>query len=113
MALTEKELNASIQGPLKAVAKGEFTYSPPLGTILPVGEHRLSVVFQPKAVDSVDRVSKRVTINVFKVFPSFTWEGAPKEVPKGYRMTDEDLCATCVGIDGVPLEGKYVYTPSF
>lgn len=112
MPLTETELNASIAGPLKAVAKGEFTYNPPLGTVLPVGEHKLSVVFQPQAVDSVDRVSRRVAINVFKIYPQFTWDG-PTEVPKGYRMTQEDLCAVCVGVDGLPLQGKYVYTPSF
>lgn len=113
MPLTETELNACIAGPLKAVSEGTFTYNPPLGTVLPVGEHKLSVVFQPKAVDSVDRVSRRVAINVFKVYPRFTWGGAPTEVPKGYRMTAEDLCAACVGIDGEPLSGKYVYTPSF
>jgi hypothetical protein len=113
MPLTETELNACVAGPLKAVAKGTFTYNPPLGTVLPVGEHKLSVVFQPQAVDSVDRVSKRVALNVFKIYPQFRWDGAPTEVPKGYRMTSEDLCAVCVGIDGEPLEGKYVYTPSF
>ena len=50
---------------------------------------------------------------MFKIYLQNPWDGAPTEVPKGYRMTSEDLCAVCVGIDGEPLEGKYVSHPSF
>jgi hypothetical protein len=115
MPLTKTELNARVSGPLKAVlGKGTFTYAPPLGTILPVGEHKLTVTFQPTKVDSVERVQRRVAVNVFKTWPPvFRWPGVPMEVPKGYRMTTDDLNAECFGVDGEQLEGKFIYTPSF
>ena len=111
--LGEAQLCAKVNSHLKAVRDGKFEYKPPLGTILPVGSHTLTCKFQPSSVNSVEQASKRCTVAIYKSYPTLEWDDAPDTVQVGYRIMESDLCATCVGYDGEPLEGKFIYTPSF
>jgi hypothetical protein len=56
--LTETQLNAT------ATVPGSFTYSPPLGTVLPVGSHTLRVTFTPADPDSSVLVERSTSISV-------------------------------------------------
>tara|TARA_A100001035_G_scaffold257972_1_gene234399 strand:+ start:134 stop:667 length:534 start_codon:yes stop_codon:yes gene_type:complete len=111
--LSDAQLCAKVNSRLSAVTSGKFEYKPPAGTILPVGSHTLTCKFQPTNVNSVEQSFKRVTVAVYKSHPTLVWDDAPEEVEVGYRVTEQDLCATCLGYDDTPLEGKFVYTPSF
>ena len=111
--LSEAQLCAGVKSHLPSVRDGKFEYKPPAGTILPVGSHTITCKFQPANVSSVEQAFKRTSVAVYKAHPTLSWDDAPEEVEVGYRITEKDLSATCVGHDGAPLEGKFVYTPSF
>lgn len=59
-ALTETQLNASVTDRIL----GTFTYTPPMGTVLGTGTHRLEVSFTPEDLFAFNPVSASVSVTV-------------------------------------------------
>jgi hypothetical protein len=57
-ALSAEQLNASSSIP------GSFIYAPAAGEVLPVGKHKLSVIFTPKDEEKYTKVQANVTLIV-------------------------------------------------
>ena len=55
--------------PSATAVAGTFTYSPPAGTVLPVGRHRLSVHFTPGDATDFNSVSAQIQIEVRRPRP--------------------------------------------
>ena len=90
---------------------GTLTYTPTMGTILPVGNNQvLSVTFAPS--DSTDYISStaQVLINVVKATPTITWLGPNTDMTFGQVLGPDQLDATAT-INGTTVPGSFVYTP--
>ena len=99
-ALSSTQLDAS------ANVAGTFTYSPPTGTILPLGTGQtLSVSFAP--TDSTDYTSSSgtATINVTQATPTITWP-TPASIVYGTALSSTQLDASA------KVAGTFTYTPS-
>ncbi len=82
---------------------GGFRYTPAFGTILPVGVHTLSVVFEPWDTDYANATAS-VSITV-KAIPTISW-AAPASIVYGTALGTDQLNATA----SVP--GTFTYTPA-
>ena len=67
-----------------ANANGSYTYTPGWGTVLPAGDHTLSLLFQPSDPTRYTSATATVTINVGRAVPTvavsggtFTYDGQP------------------------------------
>jgi hypothetical protein len=73
---------------------GVLAYIPAPGTVLPAGQHTLTVSLTPNdAVNVVAGVSAQVTITVRKAQPLVTW-AAPSAIPFGTALSAAQLAAT-------------------
>jgi hypothetical protein len=97
-ALSTTQLNAT------ANVAGTFTYTPPAGTVLPVGTHTLAVTFTPADVATYTTAARTVSITVTRATPVLTW-AAPAPIVYGAALSATQLNATA----SVP--GTFVYTP--
>jgi uncharacterized delta-60 repeat protein len=88
-----------------ASVPGQFTYSPPAGTVLKAGSNTLSVIFTP--TDSIDykTVMGTITLVVTPATPSITWAN-PADIPIGTPLGAAQLDATA----SVP--GSFAYSPA-
>lgn len=97
-ALGSSQLNAT------ATVAGNFTYTPAVGTILPVGNHTLNVVFTPANSGNYTTASAHVTVRVTRATPSLTWS-TPAAIAYGTALGSSQLNAT------PNILGNLTYTP--
>jgi hypothetical protein len=104
-ALSPVQLNAT------ANVSGSFTYTPPSGTVLPIGSsQQLSVLFTPDDAETYNTISKTVLINVLsstvlKTNPVITWAN-PADIIAGIALSATQLNATA------DVPGSFTYTPT-
>jgi hypothetical protein len=99
--LSTTQLNAKVNGNVP----GTFTYTPPAGTILEVGENRvLSVLFVPNDTVHYKNATASVLLDVIAVQPVITW-GNPADIVYGTRLSETQLNAKA----NVP--GSFSYVP--
>ena len=85
--LGPKQLNA------KASAGGTYVYSPPSGTVLPVGVNVISVTFTPSNSANYSGSSASVNITVTPATPKITWH-KPNAITYGTVLDSTQLNAT-------------------
>lgn len=92
---------------LNAIADvaGTFVYTPAAGTILPAGEHTLSVTFTPADQATYGVTSTSVQLTVAKGTPSIHWP-APLSIAFGTPLSAIQLNATST------VAGSFVYDPA-
>jgi sugar lactone lactonase YvrE len=90
------------------VVPGTYVYTPPAGTVLPVGTDPLSVVFTPTNAAGYTGASATNSIVVTKATPIITWP-TPAAIPVGTALSGTQLDATAT-FQGAPLDGTYTYT---
>ncbi|MDA7914760.1 GEVED domain-containing protein [bacterium] len=99
-ALSAAQLNASANVP------GNFTYSPPLGTVLSLGQAQtLSATFTPDDLQLYSPTDTTVTINVTTSTPTLTWD-TPTDIVFGTPLTAAQLNASA------NVSGDFIYTPA-
>ena len=96
--LSASQLNAT------ANVAGVFTYSHPAGTILPAGQHTLTVSFDPDS-DNYRGASASVTIEVRKASPVLTWT-TPAPIVYGTALGAIQLNAAA------SVAGTWAYAPA-
>jgi hypothetical protein len=92
---------------------GTYVYTPPAGTILPVGTDPLSVVFTPTDTQGYNGATGSTTIVVTKATPILNWP-TPEAIQVGTALSGTQLDAT-VTFQGAPLTGgtfTYTYVPN-
>ena len=92
----------------QVVVPGTYAYTPPAGTILPVGTNPLSVVFTPTDTQGYNSATGSTTILVTKATPILNWP-TPAAIPVGTALSGTQLDAT-VTFQGSALAGNYNYT---
>ena len=90
------------------VVPGTYVYTPPAGTVLPVGTDPLSVVFTPTNPLGYTSASANNSIVVTKAMPVITWP-TPAAIAVGTALSSTQLDATAT-FQGGPLAGTYTYT---
>jgi hypothetical protein len=96
--LTSTQLNAT------ASASGTFVYTPPAGTILPVGTHTLSVLFTPNDQASYESTTGTTSLVVIKRYPPVWWSD-PAPIVYGTPLSATQLNATST------VAGTFTYNP--
>jgi hypothetical protein len=118
-ALSEAQLDAICTNDIK----GNFLYTPPLGTVMEDGGyHILSVIFFPDPECDKNYRQTSVTVHLLVIeseTPNISinaelhWD-TPAAICYGTRLTKQQLNAKCVDREfGTEVEGKYEYTPNF
>lgn len=97
--LTAAQLNATASEP------GQFSYSPPLGTVLNAGSQTLSVQFTPDST-GVAQPPVFVQLKVQKGNPHLEWN-PPKNIRANTPLDEAILNATA------EVPGKFIYYPPF
>ncbi|MFM1769796.1 MAG: hypothetical protein RJA22_2325 [Verrucomicrobiota bacterium] len=98
-SLSVTQLNATAGIP------GTFTYVPPAGTMLPVGNSQvLAVIFTPGDTSNYVPVTRTVLLNVVPARPPITWN-TPADLPEGTPLSGVQLNAAS------PIPGSFVYQP--
>jgi hypothetical protein len=92
----------------QVVVPGTYVYTPPAGTVLPVGTDPLSVVFTPTNAAGYTGASANNSIVVTKATPVITWP-TPAAISVGTALSGTQLDATAT-FQGGPLAGTYTYT---
>ncbi|MBL9127641.1 MAG: carbohydrate-binding protein, partial [Verrucomicrobiales bacterium] len=82
-ALSSAQLNA------KADVAGAFSYDPPVGTVLPPGDHLLTATFTPTESGKYLAVTRSVRIQVARV-PRVPFGGTPHQLPGRIRAEHFD-----------------------
>jgi len=105
-----------VVGNLTYPVAGTFTYTPPAGTLLPVGNGQvLSEHFTP--LDSKDYITpadQTITIDVVRATPTINWP-TPAPISYGTALSSKQLNATARAfINGVSVTvaGTFTYTPA-
>ena len=108
-ALDGTQLDAFVSN--SPVFPGTLTYSPPAGTMLPVGHNQpLTVTFAPTDSANFDTATATVLINVAKATPFIEWDGPDDDMTFGEAIGPDQLDATAT-VNGVTVPGTIVYTP--
>jgi YVTN family beta-propeller protein len=95
---------------------GTFVYTPPAGTKLNVGAHKLDVSFTPTDIANYTTASASVSINVTKETPIIVWNN-PANITSGTALSNTQLDAAAISFVGgsifhfVSVPGTFVYTP--
>jgi hypothetical protein len=90
------------------VVPGTYAYTPPSGTVLPVGTDPLSVIFTPTNAAGYTSASANNSIVVTKATPVITWP-TPAAIAVGTALSGTQLDATAT-FQGASLLGTYTYT---
>jgi hypothetical protein len=90
------------------VVPGTYAYTPPAGTVLPVGTNPLSVIFTPSNAAGYTGASATNSIVVTKATPVITWP-TPAAIAVGTALSGTQLDATAT-FQSAPLDGTYTYT---
>lgn len=99
----------------QVVVPGTYVYTvrpgntPAPGAILPVGTHRLHVVFTPDNTAGYNGATANTNITVVQATPIINWP-TPAAIPAGTPLSSIQLNATAT-FQGAPLPGTFVYTP--
>jgi len=97
-ALSGSQLNAT------AGVAGSFVYSPVAGTVLPAGNHTLSVTFTPVSAN-YDPATASVTLVVNRARPTITWN-QPDPIRVGGQLGPAQLNARA------DVPGSFDYSPA-
>ncbi len=92
----------------QAVVPGTYVYTPPSGTVLPVGTNPLSVTFTPSNTAAYTTVSATNSIVVTQATPIINWP-TPAAIAQGTALSGTQLDATAT-FQGASLPGTYNYT---
>ena len=93
------------------VVPGTYTYTPPAGTIEPVGTDTLSVSFTPSNPAGYTSATGSVQLVVTKATPTIIWP-TPAPIFVNQPLTGVQLNATAVNSQGVNVPGNFVYSPA-
>jgi hypothetical protein len=93
------------------VVPGTYTYTPPAGTIEPVGTDKLSVSFVPSNPAGYTSATGTVQLVVTKATPVITW-ATPAPILVNQPLTSTQLNATAATPQGAKLPGTFVYSPA-
>jgi len=97
-ALSAAQLNATVTGANGSALPGAFVYMPPLGTVLPSGIQRLSVVFTP--TDTADYTSASasvpIAVEVFSLASLSSTVAVLGDPAKTITVTGTGFAATAV-----------------
>lgn len=88
-----------------ASVAGSFKYTPGLGAVLGVGEHKLSAVFTPADALGYSASQTSVLLTVAKATPAIAW-AAPDPIAHGSALTAARLNATAT------VPGSFAYSPA-
>ena len=95
---------------------GTFVYTPPAGTKLSVGTHKLDVSFTPTDIANYTTASASVSINVTNETPIIAWNN-PANITSGTALSNTQLDAAAISFVGgnifhfVSVPGTFVYIP--
>ncbi len=92
------------------VVPGTYTYTPPAGTIEPVGTDTLSVSFAPSNPAGYTSATGSVQLVVTKATPVITWP-TPTPINTNVPLSSTQLNATAATPQGANLPGTFVYNP--
>ncbi len=92
------------------IVPGTFTYTPPAGTIEPVGTDTLSVSFVPTNTAGYTSATGTTQLVVTKATPVITWP-TPTPINTRVPLSGTQLDATAATPEGANLPGKFVYNP--
>ena len=98
-ALSAMQLNATASVP------GAFSYTPALGTVLPVGSQTVTVTFTPTDTKDYSTATANVALTVNQAVPVLAW-ATPAAISYGTALGAEQLNATTT------IPGAFTYTPS-
>ncbi|HEX6162282.1 MAG TPA: Ig-like domain repeat protein [Vicinamibacterales bacterium] len=98
-ALSASQLNATSN------VAGTFSYSPAPGTVLPAGNHTLSVTFTPTDAANNNSATATTTIEVGKAAPIVAWSN-PAGITYGTALSATQLNATA------NVAGTFAYSPA-
>ena len=87
-ALTDEQLNARC---VDENVSGNYFYSPAAGSVLPAGQHDLSVLFQPEDTRNYLPCSRRVTLTVQPAEPVIRWRSDMSVLPYGTEINPSVL----------------------
>jgi hypothetical protein len=90
---------------------GTFTYTPPAGTIEPVGTDTLSVSFTPSNPAGYTSATGTTQLVVTKATPVITWP-TPTPINVFVPLSGTQLDATASTPQGANLPGTFVYSPA-
>jgi hypothetical protein len=93
------------------VVPGTYTYTPPAGTIEPVGTDTLSVSFVPTNSAGYTSATGSVQLVVTKATPVITWP-TPTPINVFVPLSGTQLDATAATPQGANLPGTFVYSPA-
>ncbi len=93
------------------VVPGTYTYTPPAGTIEPVGTDTLSVSFTPSNPAGYTSATGSVQLVVTKGPITIIWP-TPTPILVNQPLTSVQLDATAVNSQGVTIPGTFVYSPA-
>jgi hypothetical protein len=93
------------------VVPGTYTYTPPAGTIEPVGTDTLSVSFVPSNPAGYTSATGSVQLVVTKAPSVITWP-TPAPININVPLSGIQLDATAATPQGANLPGKFVYSPA-
>lgn len=92
----------------QVVVPGTYVYTPPSGTVLPVGTYTLNVVFTPDNTAGYTGATGSTTITVVKATPIINWP-TPAAISTTTPLSSTQLDATAT-FNGASLPGTYAYT---
>jgi len=89
---------SAVQFNATASVPGSFTYTPPLGTVLPAGPHTLAAQFVPDDASAAFPPPLSVTLNVQKGTPQIFWN--PPAMVRANKMLDRNFFAPAADVPG-------------
>jgi len=111
MPLSSTQLNASAADSVTGAAvAGTFVYTPPAGTILPLGWQTLSVTFTPTDTTHYSPITTIAPVLVSQVTPLITWK-TPAPISPSTLLSTTQLDASAADPNtGAAVAGTFVYT---
>ena len=111
-ALSSTQLDATATDSVtKDPVAGTFVYTPAAGTILPGGNHTLSVTFTPTDTTEYSPITTITNLVVNPAPPVLTWN-TPASIAYGTPLSSTQLDATAADpTTGSPVSGTFAYTP--
>jgi N-acetylneuraminic acid mutarotase len=107
LSATQLDAAASYNG---ATVAGNYTYTPPINTVLTAGAHTLSVTFAPTDTTDYTTATASVTIDVTQGAPTITW-AKPAAITYGTALSATQLDATAA-FNAATVPGTFTYSPA-
>ena len=110
-ALSEDQLNARAMDWTGREISGTYSYDPLVGTVLPAGEHELTVMFIPDDPNyEITTASVMITVSASDLLIS--WTPVSPVIRYGEALSGEQLNAKVTDSDGEEVPGVYTYEPA-